>query len=89
MCVSCVSGLERQLGSEAHDGTVRRRKYHLQLSLGRLQGDPRVHRWIYLLVDALERSQSDAQRRAVPQAHRGLGLVVKAKGRSTLVAAQL
>lgn len=30
------SGLEHKLGSKTHDGAVRRRQYHIRVSVGRL-----------------------------------------------------
>ena len=65
--VSLLTGLERQLGSQAHDGAVWRGKRHLQLPVSRLQSGSRIHRWIHFPVDALQRSQPDSKRRTLPQ----------------------
>ena len=65
--VDDATGLERQLGGEAHDGAVRGGERRLQLPVGRLQGGARIHRRLHLPVDALQRGQPDAQRGALPQ----------------------
>lgn len=65
-----LSGLERELGDQTHDGTIRGRQHHLLSAIGRLQSGSRVHRRLHILVDALQGRQPDAQRRVVPQTHR-------------------
>lgn len=74
-------GVEHQLGSQAHDDPVRRRQHNIRLSVGRLQGDTRVHRRLHIPVDALQRGEPDAERRAVPQTDRRLVVVEKPAGR--------
>jgi hypothetical protein len=68
-------GLERELGGEAHDGAVRGGEHYLQLPVRRLQSGARVHRRLHFPVDALERSQSNAERRAFPQTHGWMGVI--------------
>lgn len=77
-------GMERQLGSQAHDDPARGRKHHLLLPLQRLQGRARVHRRLHLHVDAIEGKQPNAKRRDVPQAHRRMELKLSDRGRLTL-----
>lgn len=71
--------MEHQLGSETHDGAVRRGQHNIRLSVGRLQGDTRVHRRLHILVDALQRGEPDAERGAVPQIDRWL-VIIRAAG---------
>ena len=71
--------MERQLGGEAYDGAIRGGKHNFRVSVGRLQGRARIHRWLHILVDAIEGGESDVKRRDVPQAHRRLGLRVGPK----------
>lgn len=75
-CLHSFAGLERELGGEAHDGAVRRGKHCFQLPFSRLQGGARVHRWLHFPVDAVERSQSNAERGAFPQTHGWMGVIV-------------
>lgn len=71
------AGLERQLGGEAHDGTVRGGEYYLRVPIGRLQSRPRVYRRLHLLVDALQGSESDVERGNVPQTNWWMGLIAR------------
>lgn len=66
------SGMEHQLGSEAHDGAVRGGQHNICLSIGRLQGDTRVYRRIHILFHAFQRSEPVAERGTVPQTDRWL-----------------
>lgn len=68
--------MERELGSETHDGPVRRGQHNIRLPVGRLQSDTRVHRRLHILVDAVQGSEPDAERGAVPQADRWLVITV-------------
>jgi kindlin 2 len=47
-------GMERQLGSQAHDDSARGREHCLLLPIERLQSGARVHRRLHLHVDALK-----------------------------------
>lgn len=66
------AGMEHKLGSEAHDGAVRRGQHNIRLSVGRLQGHTRIHRRLHILVDAVQRGEPIAERGAVPQIDRWL-----------------
>lgn len=57
--------MERQLGSQMHDDSVRRRKCYLLVLIIRLQGCARIHWRLHIHVDAIERIKSSAQRRIV------------------------
>jgi len=50
--VRFVAGVEHQLGSQTHDGAVRRGKHNIRLPVGRLQSHTRIHRRLHILVDA-------------------------------------
>lgn len=63
------------MGSKAYDGTIRGREYHFRMSIGGLQSCPRIHRRLYLLVDALEGSESNVERGDVSQVNWWMGLI--------------
>lgn len=77
------TGMERELGGETHDGPIRRGEYNFRVSIGRLQSSARIHWRLHFLVDALQGSQPDVERRDVSQTHRGLGLKDPPQRRST------
>lgn len=60
-------GVEHQLGGETHDDPVRRQQHHIRMSVGRLQGDTRVHRRLHILVDAFQRSEPNVKRGIISQ----------------------
>lgn len=66
------AGVERELGGATHDGSVRGRERGVRMSVRRLQGGPRVHRRVHILVDAFQGGEPDAERRPLPQTDRWL-----------------
>lgn len=68
--------VERELGEQAHDGTVRGGEYSFQLLVRRLQGDPRVYRRLHLPLHQIQRRQPDPERGTLPQTYRRLVLRV-------------
>ena len=72
--------MECELGDGSHDdSTWEWRKRHLPVHFGRVQGCPRIHRWLHLPVHEKQRQQSDPERGTLPQAYRWLDLGIQLK----------
>lgn len=61
----CISGMECELGSKAHDGTIWRMQHHLQLPFCWLQGHSWIHWWLHFSLHEIKGSESDLEWRIV------------------------